>query len=79
MAVRPIDGNLLAKPNKPMLERVAREYLEICGYECVGDASVGIPPCPFFQFKDVEDNGAIVQPKCELAAYRRPTEKDDQK
>ena len=22
MAVRPIDGNLLAKPNKPMLERV---------------------------------------------------------
>ena len=64
--------------NKPLtLERVAKEFLVICGNDCVGDPSVGIPPCPFFQFKDVEDNGAIIDPKCELAAYRRPPEGEE--
>lgn len=64
--------------NKPLtLERVAKEFLVICGNDCVGDPSVGIPPCPFFRFKDVEDNGAIIDPKCELAAYRRPPEGEE--
>lgn len=64
--------------NKPLtLERVAKEFLVICGNDCVGDPSVGIPHCPFFQFKDVEDNGAIIDPKCELAAYRRPPEGEE--
>ena len=44
--------------NKPLtLERVAKEFLVICGNDCVGDPSV-----------------AIIDPKCELAAYRRPPE-----
>lgn len=64
----------LTPPNEQMLERVAREYLEICGGDCVGDPSVGMPECPFFQYADVLDNGALIQPRCELAAYRRPPE-----
>lgn len=64
----------LTPPNEPMLERVVREYLEICGNDCAGDPSVGIPECPFYQYADVLDNGALIQPKCELAAYRRPPE-----
>lgn len=60
----------LTPPNEPMLERVAREYLNICGEDCVGDPSVGIPECPFFHYADVLDNGGLIQPKCELAAYR---------
>ena len=40
----------LTPPNEQMLERVAREYLEICGGDCVGDPSVGMPECPFFQY-----------------------------
>lgn len=68
--IRPIE----APPNEQMLERVAREYLKICGEDCVGDPSVGIPECPFFQYADVLGNGALIQLKCELAAYRRPPE-----
>lgn len=30
---------------RPMLERVARAYLEICGNDCAGDDSAGIAPC----------------------------------
>ena len=69
------DNNVPIKaPNAPMLERAIREYLEICGNDCAGDPSVGIPECPFYQYADVLDNGALIQPKCELAAYRRPPE-----
>ena len=67
----------LTPPNEQMLERVAREYFEICGEDCVGNPSVGIPECPFFQYADVLDNGALIQPKCELAAYRRPPEGEE--
>lgn len=67
----------LTPPNEPMLGRVAREYLEICGEDCAGDPSVGIPECPFFQCADVLDNGKLIQPKCELAAYRRPPEGEE--
>ena len=72
------DNNVPIKaPNEPMLERVIREYLEICGNDCAGDPSVGIPECPFYQYADVLDNGALIQPKCELAAYRRPLEGEE--
>jgi len=36
-----------------MLEKLAKEYLEICQNECVGDRSVGIPDCPFY--KDLDE------------------------
>lgn len=64
-------------PNEPMLERVVREYLEICGNDCAGDPSVGIPECPFYWYADILDNGALIQPKCELAAYRNPPEGEE--
>ena len=72
-----LDMPTLTPPNEPMLERVVREYLEICGNDCAGDPSVGIPECPFYQYADVLDNGALIQTKCELAAYRRPPERED--
>lgn len=59
------------------IERVAREYLEICGEDCVGDPSVGIPECPFFKYADILDNGALIEPRCELVAYRRPPERQE--
>lgn len=43
------------------LKRVAKEYLEICGDDCAGDSSTGIPPCPFFHFPDVDSES-----QCEL-------------
>lgn len=43
------------------LERVAKEYLEICDNFCSGDSSVGIGRCPFF----LDDEG------CELWNYLR--------
>ncbi len=67
----------LTPPNEPMLERVAKEYLEICGEDCAGDHSVGVSECPFFQYADVLDNGKLIQPKCELAAYCRPPEGEE--
>lgn len=42
-------------------ERVVKLYLEICGDDCAGDSSTGIPPCPFFRFSDVD-----TESKCEL-------------
>lgn len=38
------------------LDEVANEYLEICDRACGGDSSVGIPPCPFFDFPDVDED-----------------------
>ena len=35
---------------------LASEYLSICDNDCAGDMSVGIPPCPFFDFPDVDDD-----------------------
>lgn len=48
------------------LKRVAREYLEICGGDCAGDSSTGIPPCPFFHFPDVD-----TESKCELESLQK--------
>lgn len=66
----------LTPQNEPLtIERVAREYLEICGDDCAGDQSVGVPACPFFKDADVSGSGALIQPMCELAVYRRPPER----
>lgn len=43
------------------LKRVIKEFLEICGGDCAGDSSTGIPPCPFFHFPDVDSES-----QCEL-------------
>lgn len=68
------------EPNEPLtLEAVAREYLEICGNNCSGDASVGIPSCPFFEAPDIGENGVQIVGGCKLATYRRPPERQEDK
>lgn len=52
---------VLYRETEKNLKRVAKEYLEICGDDCAGDSSTGIPPCPFFRFPDVD-----TESKCEL-------------
>lgn len=62
-------------PNEPLtMEEVAKAYLEICGDDCSGDSSVGIPSCPFFRAPDIDENGMQIVSGCKLAAYRRPPE-----
>ena len=41
-----------------MLEKLAQEYLSLCERDfCCGDPSVGIGPCPFYEYPDVDVNG----------------------
>lgn len=61
--------------NENLLNRVIKDYLEICGSNCVGDHSVGIPECPFYKYADVLDNGKLVNPECELSTYLKKQEK----
>lgn len=36
----------------PTREAIAAEYLNLCGEDCYGDDSVGIPACPFAKWPD---------------------------
>lgn len=49
-------------------KELARAYLEICGEECAGDDSTGVPKCQFFDFPDVDDNGKPFPGGCRLRA-----------
>lgn len=50
-----------------MLEKLSREYREICDREqCAGDPSVGIPACPFYTFPDIDEHGRQIWGGCEL-------------
>lgn len=37
--------------------KVMEEYLNICGEDCVGDRSVGVPSCPLYEFPDIGIEG----------------------
>lgn len=63
--------------NENLLNRVIKDYLEICDNNCMGDPSVGIPECPFYKYADVLDNGALVEPRCELSSYLESTQQDE--
>lgn len=57
------------KEGIPTTEEVAVQYLEICDEMCAGDRSVGIQPCPFYDFPDVDDDGEHPG-GCRLERYR---------
>lgn len=58
------DGYLAAAQK---LEKLAREYREICDRDaCAGDPSVGIPACPFYVFPDIDAEGKQIRGGCEL-------------
>ena len=52
-----------------ILKRLEKEYLEICDEDCAGDPSVGIQPCEFFQFEDMDDSGQKIESGCMLKKY----------
>ena len=35
------------------LDKLMTEYMNICDKDCAGDSSTGVPPCPFFDFPDI--------------------------
>lgn len=68
--------------NEPLtVEEVARAYLNICCYECSGDRSVGIQPCPFYKEPDISVTAGghtkIIMGGCKLDAHRRPPKDGD--
>lgn len=50
-----------------LLSKLCAEYQEICQNECEGDGSVGIPPCPFYDFPDVSEDGFAIPGGCKLS------------
>lgn len=59
-----------AEKNEPLtLQEVAQAYLEICGNDCVGDDSVGIPCCQFYDWPDVDDDAHPCLGECRLSTY----------
>lgn len=64
--------------NENLLNRVIKDYLEICDNNCGGDHSVGISECPFYKYADVLDNGALVNPECELSTYLKNQENSNE-
>lgn len=64
---------ILAQHNtvKPVtLGEVAQAYLDICGKDCGGDDSTGVPSCQFYQRPDVDENGLPCSGTCQLKSYR---------
>lgn len=55
-------------PHTEMEKELARAYLDICGEECAGDDSTGIPKCQFFDFPDIDDSGKPFPGLCRLRA-----------
>ena len=55
----------IRKKNKTMRDRMLKVLnfaLDCCGEEdCAGDDSVGIPPCPMWQFGDVDASGNVTR------------------
>lgn len=63
-------------PNEELtIERVAKEYREICGDDCCGDPSTGIQACPFYQPPDVKGDEVIPE-YCKLDEYCRPNKNE---
>lgn len=55
---------------------IATEYLSICDeHDCTGDQSVGIQPCPFYKWPDVDDSGAPLPSGCKLKAILKEATK----
>lgn len=52
------------------VEDIASAYLEICGGDCAGDCTTGIPPCRFYNPPDVGEFGEPLPCGCELEDYR---------
>lgn len=74
-AIKAWNRRAATEANEPLtLDRMAKEYLEICGEDCAGDSSVGLPSCPFYNFPDVDASGELLPGGCQLAVYRRPPE-----
>lgn len=46
------------------MKELAEEYLDLCQCECDGDMSVGISPCKFYEFPDIDVVGG-----CKLKRY----------
>lgn len=61
-------------PQPLKLEDVTQAYLEICGNDCVGDDSVGVPCCQFYDWPDVDQDGHPCPGGCRLNAYRHKPE-----
>lgn len=51
------------------MEEVAKAYLEICGHDCIGDDSVGIPCCQFYRWPDLPDDEHPCLGECRLNTY----------
>ena len=48
----------------------AAEFAEYCGYDdCAGDESVGIFPCPLWDFSDIDENGNEIESGCVLKKW----------
>lgn len=65
----------IREKNKTMSDRMLKVLnfaLDCCGEEdCAGDDSVGIPPCPMWQFGDVDESGNVVRGGCMLEAWEK--------
>ena len=57
-------------PKLLALDEVAQAYLDICNNDCIGDKSVGIPCCQFYEWPDLDDDEHPCHGKCRLNAYR---------
>lgn len=62
-------ANTLKNAKPATLEEVAQAYLDICGKDCGGDNSTGVPPCRFYQRPDVDENGFPCSGTCRLKSY----------
>lgn len=77
-AFKELDNLKRTQCDKNLLTRVIKDYLEICDNNCGGDHSVGIPECPFYKYVDVLDNGALVNPECDLSTYLKNQENSNE-
>lgn len=49
-----------------LVKWLSEEYMQTCEDFCLGDSSVGIPPCRFYQWPDTDDDGHACPGGCEL-------------
>lgn len=69
-------SNPKPKPEALTVEQLAIAYLKLCDNDCVGDSSVGIAPCIFWEWLDVDENDNLVENGCKLLVYDRMLEED---
>lgn len=62
------------KPEALTVEQLAAAYLELCDHDCAGDSSVGLAPCIFWEWPDVDENDNPVANGCKLLVYDRKSE-----